>query len=477
MSILAAVLAGLFMGMPGVAEVSGRVLDRTGKPVAGAQVVYTSLDTGRTYKFKTDKKGEFTAAGVLFGDYQINVTGADGQSLYRGKRRIVDPHTPGFKEKETNYLDADLSVISLTDLPGGVKANVSPGDLTERQKQLIRAHNMNVEEMNELIRQLHTAIDAQKWPEATDILVQLIAADPDRWEFYQNLGTVQNNQSEYEDAARSYERAIELAQSGVTTGTQPEKKDISLMMIYAGDAYARIGNVDKAIDLYSKAAEISPDPATAFFNICRVQRANGNTEAATQACKKAIAIDPSRGEFYQVLGVMQHNAGQDQPALENFDKGIQAAEKAVAANVNSSQAKVIEGQMLSAEGNIYVHMKKFDEAIAAFGRAVDLAAYPAREYFNICAAYYDSDRMEAAVAACDKAIAADSRMADAYFVKASALLGKSRLEHGKLTAPPGATEALKKYLELDPEGVHAADVREMLGRIGTHVDTTLKQHN
>jgi len=61
-------------------------------------------------------------------------------------------------------------------------------------------------------------------------------------------------------------------------------------------------------------------------------------------------------------------------------------------------------------------------------------------------------------------------------LKASALLGKSKLERGKLTAPLGATEALKKYLELKPEGLHAADVRETLAKIGGSVGTTLKQH-
>ncbi|HEY6352220.1 MAG TPA: tetratricopeptide repeat protein [Candidatus Angelobacter sp.] len=315
----------------------------------------------------------------------------------------------------------------------------------------------------------------REWPAAREILDQLIAADPNRWEFYQNLGTVQTNQSDYEGAAKSYERGVELAQSGVTTGTQPAKSDISLMMVYAGDAYARTGNLDKAITFYSKAAEISSDPGTAYFNICRAQRSAGNVDAALQACNKAVATDPNRWEFYQVLGSMQQNAGQNERAIEEYEKGIHVAEKLIATSLNPNQAKVGMGQMLSAEGNLDVHMKKFDQAIDIFNRAVEFAAYPPREYFNICAAYYDTDRMEAAIAACDKAIGGDPRMADAYFVKASALFGESKAEHGKLTVPPGTQEALNnKYLELDSQGLHAADAREMLSRIGSPVDTTFK---
>lgn len=472
MNILAAILALLFFQGIQTGEVSGKVLDRAGKPVASARVVYTNTDTGRTYKFKTNKKGEFSGVGIIYGIYQINITASDGSSLYRTKRNIVEPNTPGFT-KETNVLIADLSVISVTNLPG-IQANVTSGNLSDRQKDAIRANNANVEKMNELIRSLHTAIDARQWPEAEGILKQLIAADANRWEFYQNMGTVQNNESQYEDAAKSYERGIELAQSGITTGTQPDKKDISLMMIYAGDAYARSGNTGKAVEMYTKAAEISSDPATAYFNICRAQRASDNTDAAAQACNKAIALDPTRWDVYQTLGIMQNNSGQEELALESFEKGIQAAQKAITADVNASQAKVAMGQMLSAEGNIDVHRKKYDEAIAIFNRAVDLSAYPAREYFNICAAFYNTDRMDAAVDACDKAIAADSRMADAYFVKASALYGKSKLQRGKLNVPAGTQEALSKYLELEPGGQHATDAREMLSKIGSTINTSFK---
>src|SRR5579871_1092239 len=272
MKARAALAALLFMMARWTADVSGKVIDRTGKPLANAQVVYTNEENGRTYKFKTNKKGEFSGIGVIFGVYAIEITGPDGESLYRTRRRIADPNVPDFK-KDTNVLNADLSVISLTDMTGGIKANVRPDKLDEKQKDAIRTHNANVEKMNEEIRRLHAALEAQQLAEATEILNQLIADDPGRWEFYQNLGTIQSNQSHYEDAARSYERGIELAQSGVTTGTQPDKREISLMMIYAGDAYLQLGNTDKAGAWYSKAAEISPDPVTAYFNVCRARRA------------------------------------------------------------------------------------------------------------------------------------------------------------------------------------------------------------
>src|SRR5260370_21763164 len=80
---------------------------------------------------------------------------------------------------------------------------------------------------------------------------------------------------------------------------------------------------------------------------------------------------------------------------------------------------------------------------------------------------------EGAIADCDKAIAADPKKADAYFIKGSILLAESAPDaKGNVNAPAGTAEALKKYLELAPDGGHAEDVKQMLGFIGAKIETT-----
>jgi hypothetical protein len=67
------------------------------------------------------------------------------------------------------------------------------------------------------------------------------------------------------------------------------------------------------------------------------------------------------------------------------------------------------------------------------------------------------------VPACDKAIAADPKKADAYFIKGSIMLGEATIDkNNKATPPPGTVEALKQYLVLAPNGGHAEDVKAML---------------
>ncbi len=93
----------------------------------------------------------------------------------------------------------------------------------------------------------------------------------------------------------------------------------------------------------------------------------------------------------------------------------------------------------------------------------------ATAWFNLCATAYNTGDTEAALKACDRAIAADPGKADAWFIKGSVLFGMAPLDRaGRMAAPPGTTQTLQKYLEIAPSGAHAGDVKEMLDYLATH---------
>jgi len=130
-------------------------------------------------------------------------------------------------------------------------------------------------------------------------------------------------------------------------------------------------------------------------------------------------------------------------------------------------------QMLTNEGNSYLKLKKNPEAIAVFTKAAEMDPNPGTAYFNLCATQYNTGNVEGALVSCDKAIAADPTKADAYYIKGSLLIGSGKMDKdNKFIAPPGSAEALNKYLELAPDGAHAADVKQMLAFIGSKVETS-----
>ncbi len=328
-----------------VARVQGRITDG-GNPLANADVVLTSSDTGKTYKFKTDKNGQFSGVGVTFGIYEEEITNASGEKVYKSKIQVADQ-----KQGEPDDLSADVAP--------------KPGSGPSKEElEKMKADREKALSENALIAQLNPALQAKNWEVAEPILQKLIVANPNRWEYQQALGNAQLNLGKFDEAIATYEKAIPLAQNSTKTD--------------------------------SKA-----DPA---------------------------------------------------------------------------KVKAGVSQMLSSEGSAYLKLKKNDKAIEAFTKSAEMDPNPGAAYFNICATQYNSGNTQGALAACDKAIAADPNKADAYFIKGSLMMGDSKQDKdGKLQAPAGTAEALNKYLELAPDGPHANDVKQMLTFIGAKIETTYKE--
>jgi tetratricopeptide (TPR) repeat protein len=186
---------------------------------------------------------------------------------------------------------------------------------------------------------------------------------------------------------------------------------------------------------------------------------------AEAALKQLLSSEP-RWEYSEALGAAQMSQGHYADSLDSYQRAIDLAQKDLAqkdlAGKNASPAAI--AQIYTAIGNANLKLKKNDAAIAAYNKAATLSPNPAVPYFNLCATMYNMGQPAAkTAAACDKAIAADPKKADAYFVKGSSLFGDGAVDKSnKFVVPPGAVEALKQYLVLDPDGPHAQDVKQML---------------
>ncbi|HLK07707.1 MAG TPA: tetratricopeptide repeat protein [Candidatus Angelobacter sp.] len=484
------ILFALLLPLQGpLATVSGQILDREGNPMVGAVVTYTKIGTydrnyeiggstriesprmvegtGRIYKIKTDKKGAFVMVGMDYGVYQVEITGPDGSNVYYGKKTIVGNDEPSAQ----NVLNVDLSSIEGPVAPGG-GTNLTAGKKTKEQLALIRQENAHAAKINKLMVQYHIAVGIEDWLNAISLVKQLIVLDPNRWEFYQNLGTLQSNQMQYAEAAQSLAKGVEVAQKVLANPSDSDRAltNIGDMLLAEADCYDRMEKVDEAVVLYEKAAATYPHPFMAKYRACNALTNAGKYEAAIEKCNNASAEDPAQWGPYQVLGGIYTSLNKPQDALESYQKGVAAAQKMLGAQPDS-RTKIGLGQMLNSEGHLLVQLKKYDEAIAIFSQAAESAAYPAMPYFNLCATYYNLKRSQEAVAACDHAIASDPTLADAYYIKGSILFGQGQLERGKYAVPPGTTEALNKYLEYAPYGDHARTVHDMINQLGKDMGT------
>jgi tetratricopeptide (TPR) repeat protein len=477
---------------PLFATVSGQVLDREGHPLTGATVTYKYIGVvdkrshiipgglyedpqmvergGRTFTTKTNKKGAFAITGMEYGVYEVKIIGPDGAHVYSGQKVVGDPADQNVQ----NVLNVDLSAVYRGPAEPGEATSLAEGKKTWEQLELIRQENAHAEKINRLIVRYHAELDLQDWPGAIGVLKELIALDTQRWEFYQNLGTLQANQALYEDAVQSYARAVAAARKTLANATDTDRALTAIgdLLLAQADAYERLGRSDEAVAAYDQAASTYPHPFMAHYRACNMLANGGRADEAIEKCHRAIEDDPARWEPYQLLGGIFAADNKPNDAVEAYAMGVAAARKAADAPAESVHTRVGLGQMLNAEGNLLVQQKKYEEAIPVFAEAASTSAYPAMPYFNLCATNYNLKRLPDALAACDQAIVSDPRMADAYYIKAVILFGQGEVEKGKFVVPPGTTEALNKYLEFDSTGPHAAAVRDMINQLNRPVKTT-----
>src|SRR5689334_15604131 len=274
------------------ANVTGRILDRESKPMVGAEVTYTNVGTidrhatriiegsGKVYTAKTGKDGRFSIIGVSFGVYQIEVKDAEGNHVYSGKKNVSDPNDKDIEAQ--NDLQVDLSTVDSNMVTPGGETNLAGGKKTKEQLELIRQENANAAKINRLIIAFHGAMESQDWPNATKVMEELISLDGNRWEFYQNLGTIQANQRHYEEAIQSFAKGAEVAEKLLPTAADPiqAKASISDLYLTEGDCYNRLGKLEEAVALYEKSAAVNPHPAIAHFRECNALTNNNKVEAA-----------------------------------------------------------------------------------------------------------------------------------------------------------------------------------------------------
>src|ERR1044071_9371913 len=138
-----------------------------GKPLPDAQVVLTSRDNGRKFKFKTDKNGQFNGYGVPFGPYDEEVFNASGEVVFKKPLQIA---------AEAGTTENDISV----DVSAG---GAGQPTVSKEEMERLKAEREKGLSMNALITQYNAAQQAKNWQQAADILKQMIAAEPNHWEY------------------------------------------------------------------------------------------------------------------------------------------------------------------------------------------------------------------------------------------------------------------------------------------------------
>lgn len=193
-------------------------------------------------------------------------------------------------------------------------------------------------------------------------------------------------------------------------------------------------------------------------------------QAAIESLNKASELDPgqvavwnSLGEAYSSMGKVQ--TGDDRN--KSYDQAVASYQKSLTISPN-------DAGVYNQIGNIYGAEKKIPEATDALTKAAQLdPAMAPKAYFNMGANLVNGGQPDKATEFFKKATDADPNYAEAWYQFGSLQMmqGKVDPKTGAQQYPPETAPALKKYLDLQPQGPHAAEAAAMLQAMGETVQT------
>ncbi|MBO0911812.1 MAG: tetratricopeptide repeat protein [Acidobacteria bacterium] len=316
------------------ATVHGVCKDADGKPITDAQVTWHNDDNGRTFKLKTNKKGEYFSLGIDPGTYTVTLT-KDGKDLdHVSKYRVgVEEYDLPFDLKQSQEQQVQQTAK---------ERGISADEVKKMQEQATKteAYNKNIAAVNEKMKA--ATLDEQANPPNYDAAIATLneatqlAPNEDLVWFrlggaYLDSAKSQTDVAEKTkrnaEAYNNIQKAIDLyksrngggngaapanAQGGQAAAKPPGAKPVNqaaenekLAAYYDnfGAAAARLGKNDEAVNAYKQAAEVDPAHAGHYqLNLGIALMNSGNSKDAAEAFNKAIAADPNNATAYYFKG-------------------------------------------------------------------------------------------------------------------------------------------------------------------------------
>jgi tetratricopeptide (TPR) repeat protein len=170
--------------------------------------------------------------------------------------------------------------------------------------------------------------------------------------------------------------------------------------------------------------------------------------------------------------------GQAEVGLRKFDPAETAFKKAIEVDAASKKPDLtVQGLAQAGLGEVYARQGKVPEANAAYDAAAKLDPTRAGMYYkNEAVLFFQANNADAQAVAAQKAIDTDPTQPIPYYLKGNALIQKTTEDptSHKLVPPAGCLEAYQKYLDLQPNGLYAGEVKQILAGFSATVATTYK---
>jgi tetratricopeptide (TPR) repeat protein len=300
--ILALVFATIAAAQTTTSGLEGEVLDPSGQPWADVTVEIKNPSNGYLTTVKTDKNGKFLKMGLRAGIYTITVISEKDQINYPTNMRISDEQPNMFK---INFKDIAKS-------GGGASAE----EIKKKEDEEAKFKDMKV----------HFEAGRDAMNKSGDLIKQIKAAPADQ------KGPLQD---QLKTDVQTAITELQQAEQGMTA------KDVSnhaTVWGNLGQAYEYAGRYDDAAKAFQKAIELKPQaPYYEHLSLDLINAAVAQTDPkvaetmitdASASCDKAIAIDPAvAAHCWKNVGAVLSNKSKMKEAVAPLQKAAQADPK------------------------------------------------------------------------------------------------------------------------------------------------------
>jgi len=271
----------------GVARMGGSVVDKDGKPVAGAKITAVfDQPGGSTFEATTDKKGDWGIMGVGTGSW------------------VITASAPGFLPVSTG---AQISQLSK-----------NPKIVLKLEKQAAGSGIVQDEATFQTLEEGNAFFKDGKYDTALMMYEEFLAKNPGAYQVLLNIGDCYREKGEYETAIQKYNLLIEQAAADTAMGKTIGAKGLAAI----GLCYLKQDKLAESQEYFKKSIEMAPQDENLPYNVAEIYFSNQQIDDAIRYFELAIQIKPDWADPYLRVAFAYLNKGDNVKAAENLEKFI-----------------------------------------------------------------------------------------------------------------------------------------------------------
>lgn len=166
-----------------------------------------------------------------------------------------------------------------------------------------------------LSRLAAAAVKRQQYPQALQLLTQLVERDPQRAMYYSNRGLVYLRMDQPQRALADCDRAVDLG------------PDLDQAYNNRAMCHAVLGNLPAALDDYEQAVDLNPFNSRARINLGATLRQMGALDLALDCFDEALIFHQLPEFIYAERGRTYHLRGDWNCAIADYRRALDAAQQ------------------------------------------------------------------------------------------------------------------------------------------------------